>query len=245
MPMKMASRKKAMPSIAKPRPSAAPKRPINRGQRMPNSKERMVPVTAPTANWTAITTDQRRAILIATGSLRASPIPSINRVSAGSATPNGTIRTWAASVNAIWIRLGRSALSPASHTMKNIMALRGSPHPGPGLCRLRAERGDSDHPSRATVRHRDQLQLEPDLHLCLDRRGGGDAVAPIDCTRTCRDHLLARRGGRCHPFLREPPRARDVPCPRCATKREECGRYHPVALRGRLEAPRRAPQRRV
>ena len=114
--MKIASAKKASPSIAKPRPNAEPKRPIMRGQRIPNSNERIVPVTAPTANWTAITTDQRRAIRSAVPSLRASPMPSINKVRVGRATPSGTRRTWDARVKAIWMRLGRSAGSISSHT---------------------------------------------------------------------------------------------------------------------------------
>ena len=126
--MKIAARKKAQPSIAKPSPNAEPKRPIMPGQRMPNSKERIVPVTAPTANCTAITTDQRRAILSATGSLRARPMPSMSSVSDGRATPSGTRRTWEARVNAIWIRLGRRAGSIAS-TTATIVALTGRCRP--------------------------------------------------------------------------------------------------------------------
>jgi len=94
MPMKIASRKNAMPSILKPIPKTSPKRPIIRGQRIPNSKERMVPVTAPTANCTAITTDHRRASRKATGSLRRNPIPSITTVRSGNATPSGTRMMW-------------------------------------------------------------------------------------------------------------------------------------------------------
>ena len=117
--MKIASMKKASPSIAKPRPNAAPKRPIMRGHKMPNSKERIVPVTAPTANCTAMTTDHRRAIFSAMGSLRQMPMPSIRSVSVGIATPRGTRRMCDASVNAIWMRLGSSA-SPASQRAATI-----------------------------------------------------------------------------------------------------------------------------
>ena len=117
--MKIASMKKARPSIAKPRPNAAPKRPIMRGHKMPNSKERIVPVTAPTANCTAMTTDHRRAIFSAMGSLRQMPMPSIRSVSVGIATPRGTRRMCDASVNAIWMRLGSSA-SPASQRAATI-----------------------------------------------------------------------------------------------------------------------------
>ncbi len=59
--MKMASRKKAKPSIANGRPITSPKRPIQRGHRMPNSNDRIVPDTAPTAKSTPITLAHRRA----------------------------------------------------------------------------------------------------------------------------------------------------------------------------------------
>src|SRR5438094_1969209 len=131
--MKIASMKKARPSIAKPRPNAEPKRPIIRGHRMPNSKERMVPATAPTANCTAITTDQRRAILSATLSFLASPMPSIRRVRVGRATPSGTKMTWYARVKAIWIRLGRRADSLASQRVDVIMAVGTAEHLPPSL----------------------------------------------------------------------------------------------------------------
>jgi hypothetical protein len=92
--MKIASRKKAQPSMPNPSPKTSPKRPIMRGQRMPNSKESTVPVTAPTANCTAMTTDQRRASLRATGSLRRSPMPSMTTVMKGKTTPSGTRMMW-------------------------------------------------------------------------------------------------------------------------------------------------------
>ncbi len=92
--MKIASRKKAHPSMPKPIPKTSPKRPIMRGHRIPNSNERMVPVTAPTANCTAITTDHRRASFKATGSFLRRPIPSITTVRSGNATPSGTRMMW-------------------------------------------------------------------------------------------------------------------------------------------------------
>src|SRR6266508_2811959 len=61
MAMKIASRKKKIPSIAKAIPKASPKRSIIPGHSSPNSKERTVPLTAPTANRTATAFDQRRA----------------------------------------------------------------------------------------------------------------------------------------------------------------------------------------
>nr|WP_254185466.1 hypothetical protein [Nocardioides panacis] len=53
--------KKNRPSNAKGTPKAAPHRPMNRGQSSPNSKLSTVPVTAPTANVTAMYFDQRWA----------------------------------------------------------------------------------------------------------------------------------------------------------------------------------------
>src|SRR4051794_35890785 len=58
---KIASRKKQIPSTAKSTPKTSPNRPVNAGHSSPNSNDRTVPVTAPTANVTATTFDQRRA----------------------------------------------------------------------------------------------------------------------------------------------------------------------------------------
>ena len=61
MAMKIASRKKNRPSIANGMPNASPNRPMNLGHRSPNSNDSTVPVTAPTANVTAMYFDQRCA----------------------------------------------------------------------------------------------------------------------------------------------------------------------------------------
>ena len=61
--------KKNKPSKAKGTPKAAPHWPMNRGHSRPNSKLSTVPVTAPTANVTAMYFDQRWA------SMRASRSP--------------------------------------------------------------------------------------------------------------------------------------------------------------------------
>ena len=71
--MKIASRKKKTPSIANSTPKTSPKRPVNPGQSSPNSKERTVPVTAPTANVTATAFDQRCASFSASASSWRSP----------------------------------------------------------------------------------------------------------------------------------------------------------------------------
>ena len=55
-------------AIANATPKTSPKRPVNAGHRRPNSNDSTVPVTAPTANSTAATFDQRCASSSATGS---------------------------------------------------------------------------------------------------------------------------------------------------------------------------------
>ena len=52
--MKIASVKKNSPSKANGTPKASPHCPMNTGQSSPNSKLSTVPVTAPTANVTAM-----------------------------------------------------------------------------------------------------------------------------------------------------------------------------------------------
>ena len=59
--MKIASTKKKIPSTANGTPNAAPNRPMKVGHSNPNSNVNTVPVTAPTANVTAMYFDQRCA----------------------------------------------------------------------------------------------------------------------------------------------------------------------------------------
>ena len=59
--MKIASAKKKRPSIANGIPNAAPNLPMKFGHSNPNSNVSTVPVTAPTANVTAMYFDQRWA----------------------------------------------------------------------------------------------------------------------------------------------------------------------------------------
>ena len=59
--MKIASRKKEKPSIAKPSPKTPPNVPVKFGHKRPISKLSTVPVITPTANRVSITFDQRRA----------------------------------------------------------------------------------------------------------------------------------------------------------------------------------------
>ena len=61
MAMKIASMKKEKPSSAKPSPKTSPNVAVRLGHSRPNSKERIVPVTTPTANRISITFDHRFA----------------------------------------------------------------------------------------------------------------------------------------------------------------------------------------
>ena len=61
MAMKIASVKKKSPSNANGIPNASPHWPMNFGHSSPNSNVSTVPVTAPTANVTAMYFDQRWA----------------------------------------------------------------------------------------------------------------------------------------------------------------------------------------
>jgi hypothetical protein len=65
--MKIASVKKANPSIAKANPNTSPHCSMNRGQRSPSSNDRIVPVTTPIANRMSITFDQRFASALYAG----------------------------------------------------------------------------------------------------------------------------------------------------------------------------------
>ena len=102
--MKIASVKKKMPSNAKAIPKASPKRSMNSGHSRPISNERTVPVTAPTANVTATTFDQRPASSIASASPCLRPRYSAISMIAGKATPMLARTMWNPSVNAIWLR---------------------------------------------------------------------------------------------------------------------------------------------
>ena len=61
--MKIASRKNEKPSSAKASPKTSPNLAMNSGQSRPSSKERIVPVTTPTANSAIMIFDQRLAIV--------------------------------------------------------------------------------------------------------------------------------------------------------------------------------------
>jgi hypothetical protein len=88
--MKIASRKKENPSRVNPSPNTFPKSWIHTGHSSPSSKDKMVPVTTPTANSASMMRDQRRA------SVRYSWSPvrryrhSANRTSTGNAMPKHT-----------------------------------------------------------------------------------------------------------------------------------------------------------
>ena len=104
MAMKIASVKKNSPSNANGMPNASPHWPMNFGHSRPNSNDSTVPVTAPTANVTAMYFDHRWASSSAAASLRFSPRWLAISAMAAHDTPRGTRMMWAASVKAIWAR---------------------------------------------------------------------------------------------------------------------------------------------
>src|SRR5438874_5042453 len=106
--MRIASRKNAIASRPNGRPNTLPNLPIRPGQSSPSAKDRTVPVTAPTANVTAMTFDHRRARSNATSSRLRTPRQFAISVIVGNATPIRTSRMWNASVNAICSRAASS-----------------------------------------------------------------------------------------------------------------------------------------
>ena len=90
MATKIASVKKNSPSKAKGTPKASPQVAMNFGQSRPNSKLSTVPVTAPTANVTAMYFDQRWASSSAAGSSRRMARKLAISVMKAHDTPSGT-----------------------------------------------------------------------------------------------------------------------------------------------------------
>src|SRR5919106_850125 len=130
--MKIASVKKKIPWIA----NGSPKRSISPGHRSPSSNESTVPVTAPTANSTAITLDHRCASLSAVSSSLRRPHQLATSVIAGKPIPMQAKTMWNPSVNAICSRArsrsetarmltGRARSGPVVHG-------RGAIRPGDG-----------------------------------------------------------------------------------------------------------------
>src|SRR6478672_613543 len=146
MAMKIASRKKKIPSIAKPTPKASPNRPVNLGHRSPNSKERTVPLTAPTATKTATAFDQLRARRTASSSFRLRPLYSAISIIAGKATPKQARTMWNPRVKPIWFRAA-SRLDEASARTGVRLGIGAPEHTKqPSQDGYRVE-GRSDHPS--------------------------------------------------------------------------------------------------
>ena len=91
---------------------------MNSGHSRPNSNESTVPVTAPTANVTATTFDQRRASSSASASPRRRPRWLAISMIAGSATPSDARMMWNPSVNAIWLRAASSVVAASTKVMR-------------------------------------------------------------------------------------------------------------------------------
>ncbi len=103
-----------MPSMVNGRPQTSPKSAMRPGQRMPSSKLRMVPETAPTAKRTAKAWDQRRARRRATGSSWRRLHHSASRTKIGKPTPKQAMTMCQPSESAIcWRAANRSTASAA------------------------------------------------------------------------------------------------------------------------------------
>src|SRR3954447_20870524 len=89
--MKIASTKNDTPSSANPSPNTWPNDAMNSGHSRPNSNDRIVPVTTPTANRISATFDQRLASALYVASPVRRYSPSTNRNIAGNAIPKQTI----------------------------------------------------------------------------------------------------------------------------------------------------------
>ena len=101
--MKMASVKNENPSSVKPSPKTLPKSCIHTGHSRPSSKDKIVPVTTPTANSASMILDQRRASVRYSGSPVRRWRHSANRTRTGKAMPKHTSGMCTASESAcIW-----------------------------------------------------------------------------------------------------------------------------------------------
>src|SRR4051794_9347609 len=97
---------------------------MNFGHNRPNSKDNTVPVTAPTANVTAMYFDQRWASSIASASSCLIPRQLAINAIAAQHPPNGTKMMWNANVNAICDRAhgtGSTASTETSDETKTVM----------------------------------------------------------------------------------------------------------------------------
>ena len=124
MPRKIASRKKAKPSIENGIPMIGPAMAMKPGHSRPSSKERTVPLTAPTANRMAVPFDHRFANSRYSGSPVRSHSPSLIAISSGIAMPATANRMWKPSDIAICERAARRSVMPSSFPHP-----RGSRHP--------------------------------------------------------------------------------------------------------------------
>ena len=125
--MNTASVKKPMPSMAKATPNTAPHCDIHAGHRIPNSKLKMVPETAPTANRTPTALDQRRAMTSYTGSPVRMKRHSAMSNSMGSPMPRHENTMWKPSEMAICSRRKNRSVA-ASTTPPSV----GAPHSAAG-----------------------------------------------------------------------------------------------------------------
>src|SRR5262245_5455657 len=230
--MKIASRKKKIPSIAKATPKASPKRSMNLGQSRPNSKVRTVPVTAPTANITATAFDQLRASRSAASSFFFRPLHSAISITAGKATPKLARTMWKPRVNPIWLRAASrfEEESARRSTGSGIRSPRAYSSPSASEDRDRVERrpGASGYPKRG----RDEQELPAAFPLA-----GGRQVAEAEIVQQVNTHRIQGEG-----VHRKVDALRDARCTVAVSVRTQ--RRHP-ALGPKLGAVRRQTRLRA
>lgn len=113
-PRKMASRKNAKPSIENGMPTSGPARSMKSGHSSPSSNDSTVPLTAPTANITAVPFDHRFASSSQLSSFVRRYMPSAMTMSSGIAIPTTANTMWKASDIAICERAAKRSVTPSS-----------------------------------------------------------------------------------------------------------------------------------
>src|SRR5690242_3505611 len=230
-PRKMASRKNAKPSAVNGRPKMAPENAMNRGHSRPSSNDSAVPDTAPTANRIPHPRDQRRASTSHASSRVRSHRPSATTSSRGRPTPRTANTMWNPSDVPI---VARASVTLSKRPLSTIVGPVYTPN----------RDGDvAKHSARKAVRDRDRRQLEPDLHLRVDRMVAGDAVPPGGSPRSRQRHVLDHRNRGRAPFLRGPAGARALALARRHAVRGQGQGHHALAVWRRLAARGRTDHR--
>src|SRR5215211_724819 len=134
--MKIASMKNEIPSSAKPTPNTSPNVAMKFGHSRPNSNDRIVPVTTPTAKIVSATLDQRLASALYVTSPVRRYRPCTNRNIAGKAIPKQTIGMCTASDSACIRRASSASGAACSPSAPVTRSAANTSTPGSGIARL-------------------------------------------------------------------------------------------------------------